>query len=169
MVPKRQILFAYYRDQYGEYQARKLLLLDRHGRRARIDFLERQLTRETDTSQPLWPEMNYEQKMFIVRREEIVRSITRKNRLNMQLSANRERLEAYQAAHIDDTRPEIGQTIQEFCEKLESQELETYVMGEMVDLLKINVKASEARMRRIIKANELIRLPPSERAKPSQG
>ena len=134
-------LFAYYRDQYGDYQAKKLLQLDGKARRERVDYLERRLTRETDISQPLWPELSLATREVLTLREDCIRAITRKNRLAMELQRG---------------QPGSGAT-----RKLESEAAQQI---EIVENMKVQARGLEVRLRRIQKANALLKIPARQRS-----
>jgi hypothetical protein len=135
----RDFLFKLYRHHYGEYQARQLLSLQAKDRRARVKFLERHLTRETDTSQPLWPEISDAQQRMLEHRERAVNVITRNCRYRFQL----EHLQKEPAS------PEIEEAIARIRSLLDES-------STAVEAVKLKCKAAECELRELVERNRAL-------------
>jgi hypothetical protein len=126
-------------------------------RRSRIDFLERLLTGETDTSQPLWPEMAYEKKTMLRRRTEAIQLITRKARVELNLIAVREGLSDFETAHYGDESLETARKILEFRERLNQLERDAEEVGKVVESLKDQLRSLEGQIKCTSMANALVK------------
>jgi len=152
----RDILFAYYRDKYGEYQALRLLELDKRARKERLSFLERQLTPKTDIGQPLWPELKYHQEEMLKLRERAVQAITAKHRTQAQILQLKSKQMDYETTLRDDQSEEALDQHREFAEILALLESLLAERKRLVEELKLVVKNAETAVREFKTTNESI-------------